>query len=222
STFSKWWTDQTDPIIIDVVQSNDNPVVGEDVVITAHITDNVGVSYVTILYGGGDYAMVLDSGDITDGYWIHTIPDPGIETTITYTIIASDEAGNEVTYGPHEKYWSLPTYRLLAKGCGWIRYPWFFLGGITCRGCAELYILGGESIKLVIYNIWGRVKWYREWVIYKSYEYDLKGEHVTVYKCIDPENIWKGRFTVKIYENGKSVVLGYGRRAGFHGSLVIN
>ncbi|MDH5686601.1 MAG: hypothetical protein OEZ48_01865 [Candidatus Bathyarchaeota archaeon] len=109
STFSKWWSDQTDPIIVSVTQSNDAPSVGEDVTITAHITDNVGVDHVTIAHDNVDHSMTLESGNATDGYWVHTIPGPETETVIAYTVIAYDGAGNQATYGPHEKHWGLTT-----------------------------------------------------------------------------------------------------------------
>jgi hypothetical protein len=93
---------------VDVVQSDDTPEVGDDVTVTAHVTDNLGVDHVDISYGGVDYAMTLNSGDALDGYWVRTIPDPGTETTITYTITAVDlaELPNEVTYGPHSVTWT--------------------------------------------------------------------------------------------------------------------
>jgi len=106
-TFNKWWTDQTDPVIISVVQSNDAPFVGEDVEITVHITDNVGVDHATISYDNVDYIMTLNSGNTANGYWIYTIPRPITETTITYNITAYDSTDNEANHGPHEIRWIL-------------------------------------------------------------------------------------------------------------------
>ena len=106
-TFNKWWTDQTDPVIVSVVQSNDAPFVGEDVEITVHITDNVGVDHVTISYDNVDYVMMLNSGNTANGYWIYTIPGPITETTITYNITAYDSTDNEANHGPHEIRWIL-------------------------------------------------------------------------------------------------------------------
>jgi len=109
SSFNKWWSDQADPIIVSIVQSNDTPAVGEDVTITAHITDNVAVDHVTIAYDNVYHSMTLESGNSTDGYWVHTIPGPETETTIIYTVTAYDGAGNQATYAPHGKKWGLTT-----------------------------------------------------------------------------------------------------------------
>jgi hypothetical protein len=56
--------------------------------------------------------MVLTSGDVTDGYWTYTIPEPRTETTLVFTITASDAAGNEANYGPHEVQWTLINFDL--------------------------------------------------------------------------------------------------------------
>jgi hypothetical protein len=104
-SFSKWWTDQTSPIILNVTQSNDDPPVGEDVTITAHVIDNVAIKNVTISYNDVDYIMTFDSGNLTNGFWIHIIEDPGEETTIVYTVTAYDMSDNQAVYGPHGKHW---------------------------------------------------------------------------------------------------------------------
>ena len=97
--------DTTPPVIISVEQSNDFPEQGEDVTITAHVTDNIGVTSVTLGYDTTELAMTLDSGDEKDGYWSATIPGQPACTTLSISVTASDAAGNTATFGPHEKHW---------------------------------------------------------------------------------------------------------------------
>jgi len=52
-----------DPVIVSVEQSNDSPGQGEDVTITAHVTDIVGVSSVRLIYDTAELVMTLDSGN---------------------------------------------------------------------------------------------------------------------------------------------------------------
>ena len=97
--------DTTPPVVISVEQSNDFPEQGEDVTITAHVTDNIGVTSVTLGYDTTELAMTLDSGSEKDGYWSATIPGQPACTTLSISVTASDAAGNTATFGPHEKHW---------------------------------------------------------------------------------------------------------------------
>ena len=97
--------DTTPPVVISVEQSNDFPEQGEDVTITAHVTDNIGVTSVTLGYDTIEVAMTLDSGSEKDGYWNAAIPGQPACTTLTIYITLSDAAGNTATFGPHEKHW---------------------------------------------------------------------------------------------------------------------
>jgi PKD repeat protein len=93
------------PVIISVTQSSDEPCADEDVVITAHVTDDVGVTSVTLEYDTTEVPMSLDSGTPQNGYWVATIPGQPAETTLTIYVIAYDGAGNSAQYGPHYKTW---------------------------------------------------------------------------------------------------------------------
>ncbi|MCW3129974.1 MAG: hypothetical protein N2V75_07760, partial [Methanophagales archaeon] len=93
------------PVIVSVEQSNDSPVQGEDVTITAHVTGIVNVTSVTLRYDGTEVAMTLNSGDEKDGYWKATIPGQPACTTLTIYVTARNAVGNSDVYGPHEKHW---------------------------------------------------------------------------------------------------------------------
>ncbi|MGB5924713.1 MAG: PKD domain-containing protein, partial [Dehalococcoidia bacterium] len=93
------------PVIISVTQSSDEPCADEDVVITAHVTDDVGVTSVTLEYDTTEVPMSLDSGTPQNGYWVATIPGQPAGTTLTIYVIAYDGAGNSAQYGPHYKTW---------------------------------------------------------------------------------------------------------------------
>ena len=93
------------PVIVSVEQSNDSPVQGEDVTITAHVTGIVNVTSVTLRYDGTEVAMTLNSGDEKDGYWKATIPGQPACTTLTIYVTARNAVGNSAVYGPHEKHW---------------------------------------------------------------------------------------------------------------------
>jgi hypothetical protein len=99
------WDDFFDPVIVSVEQSNDSPGQGEDVTITAHVTDIVGVTSVRLIYDTTEVAMTLDSGDENDGYWNGTIPGQPACTTLTIYVTACNTAGNCVSSEPHEKQW---------------------------------------------------------------------------------------------------------------------
>ena len=101
----KHWRDTEDPVIVSVNQSDDSPGQEEDVTITALVTDNVGVTSVTLQYDATEVAMTLYSGDEKEGYWRATIPGQSPCTTLTIHVTASDAVGNTATYGPHEKHW---------------------------------------------------------------------------------------------------------------------
>ena len=99
------WDDLFDPVIVSVEQTNDSPVQGEDVTITAHVTDNFGVTSVTLIYDTAEVVMTLDSGHDKDGYWEATIPGQPACTTLTIYVKACNVAGNCVSSKPHEKHW---------------------------------------------------------------------------------------------------------------------
>ena len=96
--------DCTTPVIVEVTQSSDEPCAGEDVVITAHVTDDIGVTSVTLTYDGTTIPMSLVSGSATDGNWEATIPGQPACTTLSLYVTASDGV-NTVSSTPHEKHW---------------------------------------------------------------------------------------------------------------------
>jgi len=77
---------------------------GEDVLIRAHVTDNVGVTSVNLTYDGMIVAMNLVSGTAQDGYWEATIPGQPAGTTFTIVVTATD-GENTVSSAPHDKIW---------------------------------------------------------------------------------------------------------------------
>jgi hypothetical protein len=101
------WDDFFDPVpvIVSVEQSNDSPGQGEDVTITAHVTDIIGVTSVRLIYDTAEVAMTLDSGGENNGYWNGTIPGQTACTTLTIYVTACNTAGNCVSSEPHEKHW---------------------------------------------------------------------------------------------------------------------
>ena len=99
------WDDLFNPVIVSVAQSNDSPGQGEDVTITAHVINIVGVSSVRLIYDTTEVAMALDSGDENNGYWNGTIPGQTACTTLTIYVTACNTAGNCVSSEPHEKQW---------------------------------------------------------------------------------------------------------------------
>jgi ABC-type sulfate transport system substrate-binding protein len=103
-THEKHWLDCAPPEIVAVSQDPEEPCVGEPEVITAHVTDNVGVTSVTLTYDGTTFDMSLNSGSVTDGNWTATIPGQTVGTTLTITIVARDAEGNQDT-DTHEKHW---------------------------------------------------------------------------------------------------------------------
>lgn len=97
--------DTTPPVVTSIEQSNDFPEQGEDVTITAHVTDNIGVTSVTLGYDTTELAMTLDSGSEKDGHWSAAILGQPACTTLSISVTASDATGNTATFGPHEKHW---------------------------------------------------------------------------------------------------------------------
>nr|QNO55086.1 hypothetical protein PBMGCBEP_00021 [Methanosarcinales archaeon ANME-1 ERB7] len=100
----KHWKDCAPPVIVSVTQSNDEPCAGEDVVITAHVTDDVGVTAVNLTYNGTTVPMTLSSGTAKDGNWTAIIPGQPADTTLTIYVTATD-GENTVSSTPHEKHW---------------------------------------------------------------------------------------------------------------------
>lgn len=110
----------TAPYIVSVVQSSDDPVEGEDVNITAHVIDDLGVATVNLTYiNHSNYvttvSMIFLSGTIFDGYWNVTIPGQPAGESLYITVTACDVAGSCTTTAPHIKHWS----RDLSKLCPW-------------------------------------------------------------------------------------------------------
>ncbi|NQE46333.1 hypothetical protein C5S31_09965 [ANME-1 cluster archaeon GoMg2] len=110
----------TAPYIVSVVQSSDSPVEGEDVNITAHVIDDLGVATVNLTYinhtnDATTVSMIFLSGTIFDGYWNVTIPGQPAGESLYITVTACDVAGSCTTTAPHIKHWS----RDLSKLCPW-------------------------------------------------------------------------------------------------------
>ncbi len=101
----------TPPDVVDFIQSSDSPVADENVTITAHVTDDMGVQSVNLTYINVSnhvttVKMTRDSGTILDGYWSATIPGQPAGTVLTIYITACDITGNCTTTLPHMKHWS--------------------------------------------------------------------------------------------------------------------
>ena len=174
--------DTTPPVVISVEQSNDFPEQGENVTITAHVTDNIGVTSVTLGYDTTELAMTLDSGSEKDGYWSATIPGQPACTTLSISVTASDAAGNTATFGPHEKHWvdtMAPT--------------------ISNIKVSPTYALPGDSINISakVFDYSG-VKWVRAYI-------NKDGELVTTVFMSDPDEdgIYAGTWqTMNFTESG--------------------
>jgi uncharacterized repeat protein (TIGR01451 family) len=99
------------PPVISVTQSSDYPCPNQDVVITAHVTDEDGtVVSVNLTYDGSSVAM----NGIGDDDWQATILGQSDGTTLTITVTAEDNDGNKVTTPPHDKTWSGPDCTITA------------------------------------------------------------------------------------------------------------
>ena len=97
---------ETPPVVISVTQSSDHPCPEEDVVITAHVTDDDGtVTSVDLTYDSTTVPMSLTSGTAEDGYWEATIPGQPAGTTLTIVVTAEDNDGNTASTSPHDKTW---------------------------------------------------------------------------------------------------------------------
>lgn len=110
----------TAPTIISMVQSSDYPIEGENVTITAHVTDDLGVASVNLTYvNRSNYEMTVSmnfiSGTIFDGYWNATIPGQPAFETLTIYVTACDVTGNCTSTLPHLKHWS----KDLSSICPW-------------------------------------------------------------------------------------------------------
>jgi PKD repeat protein len=81
------------------------PCADEPVNITAHVTDDVGVTWVTLTYDSTTVSMNLTSGDAQDGYWQAMIPGQAAGTTLSLYVTASD-GEHTVSSDPHDKTWS--------------------------------------------------------------------------------------------------------------------
>lgn len=135
------------PAIESVTQSSNYPCPGQDVVVTAHVTDADGtVTSVTLNYGSGSVAMT----DVGGGNWQATIPGQAAGTTLTITVTAEDNDGNKVTTPPHDKTWSGPDCTITAPAsvCAYstgntasvadagegASYEWTITGGTIAAG----------------------------------------------------------------------------------------
>ncbi len=98
--------DESIPVILGIEQIPISPDNIDSVNITAHITDNVGLSLITIISNHTgiptDYSMDLLSGSAQDSYWNYTIPSVIAGTTVTYSIWANDTSNNQIIDGPYQ------------------------------------------------------------------------------------------------------------------------
>ncbi len=98
--------DALNPNITSVTRDPLNPGNLDSVNITAHITDNMGVTHVLIDSNHTgiptNYSMDLLSGDNRDGYWNYSIPANSTGTTVFYWIWANDTFNNSVIDGPYQ------------------------------------------------------------------------------------------------------------------------
>jgi len=125
-----WFTvDTTPPTITDIIQApvDINGTAGNSMSVSATVTDIVsGIEQVTIRYTDGNGTWVnVEMTKLEGDIWNGTIPAFPHGTTITYTIIAEDKAGNTVTteelYGEPNQYEVLPEFSL------WIVVPLFLV-----------------------------------------------------------------------------------------------
>ena len=170
--------DTSPPVVISVEQSNDSPRQGEDVTITVHVTDNIGVSYVTLGYDTTAVAMTLDTGDEKDGYWSATIPGQPACTTLSIYVTISDAAGNTATFGPHEKHWvdtMAPTISNIKVS------PTYALPGDSINISADVFYYSG-------------IRWVRAFI-------SKGGEHVVTVSMSDPDEdgIYTGTWQTCIF-----------------------
>jgi len=100
----KHWKDCTDPVIVKVTQSEDEPCADVAVNITAYVTDDVGVTSVNLTYDSMTVPMTPVSGTPQAGNWTATIPGQPACTTLSIYVTATDGV-NTVSSTPHEKHW---------------------------------------------------------------------------------------------------------------------
>jgi uncharacterized repeat protein (TIGR01451 family) len=83
--------DCTPPAITSVTASTFTPCAGSDMLITAHATAGLGVSSVTIDYGGASYPMSGPAGS-SSGDWTYSMPGTGkaVGDSLTFTVSAMD------------------------------------------------------------------------------------------------------------------------------------
>ncbi|MFZ3149043.1 MAG: PKD domain-containing protein [Methanothrix sp.] len=104
SGFTITWRDCTPPEIVSVVPSDLSPCPPSDVIITARITDTVGVISAFLTYDGADHPM---SGPSGSGDWTATISGAGRSagSSVEYSVTAFDAAGNSVTSAVGKTTW---------------------------------------------------------------------------------------------------------------------
>jgi len=97
------WRDCGAPNIESISLSNSAPCAGAAVIITARITDNIGVAEASIVINGVPYPM---SGPTGPGDWSYTItPGMAAGQSISYYIIAKDSEENTATSATFALTW---------------------------------------------------------------------------------------------------------------------
>jgi uncharacterized repeat protein (TIGR01451 family) len=122
------WNDCTSPVVEDVSLSTNTPCTSDDAVVEAHITDNLGVSSATLIYGNVDHQMSLISGKgspPTDTYWTFTIAHtdemPG--DVREFAVLSMDASGRQSNERVGTISWrdcSAPSMLIISplEGCG--------------------------------------------------------------------------------------------------------
>ncbi len=100
------WRDCDAPDILKMTPAPSRPCTGSDVIVTVHVTDDHGVSQVTLVYDGTNMTMTGQTGS-QEGDWTTKIPgsgkNPGDE--VSYYIVAIDSDGNSVKTGSFIVTW---------------------------------------------------------------------------------------------------------------------
>jgi nitrous oxidase accessory protein len=155
-----WFTvDTTAPTITDVIQApvDTNGSSEEGFRVSATVTDTVsGVKQVTLSYSDGNgTGMTIEMTKLED-VWVGAIPAFPHGTTVTYTIMAEDKAGNTVTieelHGQTNQYEVVPEFPL------WIIVPLFLTATVFTR-VAKKWLSSPASAK--IYNSLHKLLAYR-------------------------------------------------------------
>lgn len=104
SSFTITWRDCTPPEIISIIPSDLSPCPPADVIVTARITDDVGVVSAFLTYDGTAHPM---SGPSPSGDWTATITGAGRSAGdfVEYSVKAFDAAGNSVTSAVGKTTW---------------------------------------------------------------------------------------------------------------------